>query len=293
LADPLPGVEECGNSPEQDFTFRIAGGSPSDHGKHPWQASIRIKTDKVNFHLCGATIITHHHVITAAHCIEHPRELYVVRVGDNDIDRVEDEEVEFEIDSIEIHPDFNVGPYLNNDIAIITIANRTNGTSTAGEESGIDFGDYVGAACLPPESFWYRPGRTMEITGWGKVLKVGGENKRSLSSPNTLQEATVPIISQKRCQDDNVYGERRISDKMFCAGDLDYGGLDSCQGDSGGPATVVIEDKHTLIGVTSWGYGCGLPNKPGVYTHVSKFVSWIRNHVEKDYDNPEDEFTFD
>ena len=44
----------------------------------------------------------------------------------------------------------------------------------------------------------------MEITGWGKVLKVGGENKRSLSSPNTLQEATVPIISQKRCQDDNV-----------------------------------------------------------------------------------------
>ena len=50
----------------------------------------------------------------------------------------------------------------------------------------------------------YRPGRTMEITGWGKVLKVGGENKRSLSSPNTLQEATVPIISQKRCQDDNV-----------------------------------------------------------------------------------------
>ena len=44
----------------------------------------------------------------------------------------------------------------------------------------------------------------MEITGWGKILKVGGENKRSLSSPNTLQEATVPIISQKRCQDDNV-----------------------------------------------------------------------------------------
>jgi len=80
---------------------------------------------------------------------------------------------------------------------------------------------------------------------------------------------------------------------MFCAGDLDYGGLDSCQGDSGGPATVVIEDKHTLIGVTSWGYGCGLPNKPGVYTHVSKFVSWIRNHVERDYENPEDEFTFD
>ena len=62
------------------------------------------------------------------------------------------------------------------------------------------------------------------------------------------------ILSLKRIQFQRVYflikvyGERRISDKMFCAGDLDYGGLDSCQGDSGGPATVVIEDKHTLIG---------------------------------------------
>ena len=53
------------------------------------------------------------------------------------------------------------------------------------------------------------------------------------------------------------------------------------------------QSEFVLLGVTSWGYGCGLPNKPGVYTHVSKFVSWIRNHVERDYDNPEDEFTFD
>ena len=45
-----------------------------------------------------------------------------------------------------------------------------------------------------------------------------------------------------------MYGERRISDRMFCAGDLEHGGTDSCQGDSGGPATVVIEDRHTLIG---------------------------------------------
>ena len=45
-----------------------------------------------------------------------------------------------------------------------------------------------------------------------------------------------------------VYSENRISDKMFCAGDLEHGGLDSCHGDSGGPATVVIEDRHTLIG---------------------------------------------
>ena len=31
------------------------------------------------------------------------------------------EEQEFTIDKIEVHENFNIGPYLNNDIAIITL----------------------------------------------------------------------------------------------------------------------------------------------------------------------------
>ena len=65
------------------------------------------------------------------------------------------EEVEYEIKSVEVHPDFNVGPYLNNDIAIITIGNKTETNGGLSEGSNeIQFGDYVGAACLPPETFW-------------------------------------------------------------------------------------------------------------------------------------------
>ena len=66
---------------------------------------------------------------------------------------IEEEEKEYTIESIEIHPDYNVGPYLNNDIAIITIGNLTNYEQGIDEE-GIVFGRFVGAACLPPNNFW-------------------------------------------------------------------------------------------------------------------------------------------
>ena len=45
---------------------------------------------------------------------------------------------------------------------------------------------------------------------------------------------------------------------------------------SGGP---LLASDGTVIGIVSWGFGCGEPNYPGVYSKVSSATTFIRNGV--------------
>ena len=57
---------------------------------------------------------------------------------------------------------------------------------------------------------------------------------------------------------------------MICAG-FAAGGHDACLGDSGGPLVIGSQ----LVGIVSWGIGCGRPNFPGVYTSTGNLRTWI------------------
>lgn len=54
------------------------------------------------------------------------------------------------------------------------------------------------------------------------------------------------------------------------------------QGDSGGPLQLYHPHQscmYEIIGVTSFGKGCGNINTPGVYTRVYHYLDWIEGIV--------------
>lgn len=85
----------------------------------------------------------------------------------------------------------------------------------------------------------------------------------------------MPLLPRGVCE--SRYG-KKFTNRMLCAGNLSEDNrVDSCQGDSGGPLMCQRSSGHwVILGITSWGYGCGRKDSPGVYTKVSKFVPWIK-----------------
>lgn len=106
---------------------------------------------------------------------------------------------------------------------------------------------------------------TAEISGFGDKFANGTGSQQLLTT-------TINVMPDQRCA--AVYEEYR-SDMMLCAGRVEGGG-DSCQGDSGGPLTISVPPERLLVGVTSFGEGCGTKGFPGVYTRVSYYYDWIQ-----------------
>lgn len=61
----------CGISKYMSGDIRIVGGETVDRDEFPWMAAIffTIKNTPTHNYLCGGTIITNYHILTAAHCV--------------------------------------------------------------------------------------------------------------------------------------------------------------------------------------------------------------------------------
>ena len=60
---------------------------------------------------------------------------------------------------------------------------------------------------------------------------------------------------------------------------LDFNVLNLLQGDSGGPLTVDENGHYVVVGITSYGFGCGYED-PDVFTRVTAYLDWIREIIK-------------
>ncbi|XP_073403335.1 transmembrane protease serine 9-like [Dendrobates tinctorius] len=267
LATPssADGSPVCG-SPQ--ITGRIVGGTDTVKGEWPWQVSLLYHIQGNYYHICGGSLIASQWVLTAAHCIDKDSNSanYVVLLGAYQLQVAESQTIVSSVSRI--IPYFRYSnETLRGDIALIRLSRPVSYTR------------YIMPICLPSTSVSFPNGMESWATGWGDIdLEV------SLPSPMTLQKVMLPLIDYKTC--DKMYHINSgisnfitiISNTMICAG-YSTGGKDSCQGDSGGPLVTKVNGVWYQSGVVSWGSGCALPNRPGVYTLVTAYQSWIQSFI--------------
>ncbi|KAI9583078.1 hypothetical protein GQX74_012295 [Glossina fuscipes] len=218
---------DCGWSPD----LRVTNGQESL--KHEFPSVVALRDLYASQRLfCGGSIISHRHIVTAAHCVEKRRNLsnIIAYVGYHDL--MNDNESlyanQYGIQSIIVHPGYTTASTgRGNDIALLVTSKP------------IEWSRGVGPICLP----WLQrnelfPYVTVDVIGWGTTSFAG-------SKSNVLQKVQLMILENHICQQQYNHS---IMSSQICT--FDYRGLgqDSCQYDSGGPL-IYRQAYHMLLGV--------------------------------------------
>ncbi|XP_037937530.1 trypsin 3A1 [Teleopsis dalmanni] len=231
-------------------SVRIVGGLPANDINIPYVVSLVT----YGYHFCGGAIINSRTVATAAHCLAHTT-ARLIKVHAGAKTRSTSEGVMKTVSAIFYNKAWT-SSRMDQDAGLVRLT------------SPFDFGNTIQPIPLAKSGETLRDGSLAMVAGWGYTSNNGDDSE-------ILRYATVPIVNQAAC---NRLMASKITDYMLCAGYL-MGGVDACQKDSGGP----LVSNGKLIGIVSWGVGCALPDKPGVYARVSALRTWFDNTLWDNY----------
>jgi len=251
---------------------RIVNGKPAKKNAWPWLAALGYTDPNTGevLYLCGATLVTNKHVVTAAHCIRD--DMVTVLLGEhvigNDTDGVNPEE--FDVVKMIKHENYNSRTF-ENDIAIVEF------------DKEVTFKTGIQPVCLPSKTPALLTDKFVSegvyIAGWGATSFRG-------PTSNLLLQGIISVVSNEECKEKfSQFNNVEIGDTKICARDRNDR-IDACQGDSGGPMVALKRSgdsryRYHLLGVVSFGYRCAVKGFPGVYTRVTEYDQWIRDTVSK------------
>ncbi|WCD99973.1 serine protease [Streptomyces sp. HUAS 31] len=234
----------------------VVGGFPVDVSDSPWTVALSSRdrfggTRAGQF--CVGVAVGRTTVLTAAHCLSEgvlgssPEQVRDFKVITGRSDLLSGSGQEIPVRGAWVNPDYDEDSN-SGDFAVVSLSHALPASAVIGMAG--------------PGDPAYVPGTPALVYGWGDVTGAG-------DYPRGLRAARVHVLPDALCSQAYPGGGdgRYMAGSMLCAGER-TGGRDACQGDSGGP--LVAQGK--LIGLVSWGNGCGRAGSPGVYTRVSEIV---------------------
>ncbi|PNG21746.1 serine protease [Streptomyces cahuitamycinicus] len=263
LAAAVPALSMSSSAPVAADSV-VIGGFPVEASQSPWTVALSSRDRFGGMRagqFCGGTAVGPSTVLTAAHCLdeevlggppERVRDLKVIAGRTDLLSGREGQEIA--VRRTWVNPAYD-GLSNAGDFAVLTLAEPLRGDSVISMAAD---GDPA-----------YTAGETAMVYGWGDTSGTG-------EYPDGLRAARVRVLPDALCEEAYPGGEDGTYDatSMLCAGEAE-GGHDACQGDSGGPLVA----QGRLIGLVSWGIGCGRAGNPGVYTRVSdimRTLGWAR-----------------